>query len=185
MDFSSKKQLPKQIGIVLDIAFGEIEEKYLYSHFFGLIKKEGYLRFGIKFGTLNLKFPYKCMPAKQRQLPEAKQFSWKITSIGSDKNPEWQFKAASTSETKDQEAVLFGSLKNQELGMINLQDTPCTLEATFQVNINRNALGITAQDGVWDDQTPKKIKASKIRAFFKKVVEPKLKNNVGTIKIKI
>lgn len=177
-DCYAEKQIQEQIGIVLDISFGEIEEKYIYKNF-GLIEKEGYIRFGIKFGTLKLKFTDQYMPPKQRKLPEAQEIGGQVTSVGSDENPEWQFKVTDASET----AVLFGLLKNQELGIVNLLKIPCKVEATFQVNINGNGLGITAQDGVWDDKTNKKVKESKLRSFFKKVVEPKLKNNVSKIRL--
>lgn len=175
-------QSEKQIGIVLDILFGEIEEKYIYKNF-GLIEKEGYIRFGIKFGTLKLKFSDRCMPAKQRKLPETERIEGKVSCVGSDDNPEWQFKATDTSGTKDRESVLFGSLPDQELGIVNVLKIPFKVEATFQVNINGNGLGITAQDGVWDDKTNKKAKESKLRSFFKKVVEPKLRKNVSTIRL--
>ncbi len=78
--------------------------------------------------------------------------------------------------------VLFGSLLNQELGTINFLNSLCEVEATFQVSgVNSNNLGITEQDGLWDDKTSKKVKETKIRAFLKKVVEPKLKDYVSRV----
>jgi hypothetical protein len=42
-------------------------------------------------------------------------------------------------------------------------------------------LGVTEQEGVWDDETNKKVKETKLRAFFKKVVEPKVKDYVSKV----
>ena len=177
-------QRQRQINIILNISFGEIEENYIYRYL-GIIRNEGYIRFGIKFGTLNFKFPYQCMPSQQRRLPNTEGITGKVSFVGSDDNPELQFKAIGTSEAQDQEAVLFGSLEQQDLGFFNLLHSPCQVKATFQVNLNRNGLGITAQDGVWDDQTSKTKKVCKSRAFFKYVVEPKFQNNLAIVEIAI
>ncbi|WP_414585194.1 hypothetical protein [Scytonema sp. PCC 10023] len=170
----------QQISIILHISFGEVEENFIYKEL-GFVKKEGSIRFGIKFGRLCLKLTNGCMPLDKRKVPKAQDFNGDVTFMGTDENPEWQFKVKHKAEVSDKALVLFGSLSNQELGIMELQNTSCQVEATFQVKINANDLGITSQDGLWNDKTDKKVRETKIRTFFKSVVEPKLKNYVSKL----
>ncbi len=163
-------------NLILDISFGEVEEKFQYRKKLGFVEKEGYIRFGIKFGELCFKLTNGCMPLNLRKLPTIEQAFGLVSPIGTDEYPIWQFRV-----DDKRRSTLFGFLTNQELGIISLQNTSCLVEATFQVNINSNNLGVTEQEGVWDDATNKKVKETKLRAFFKKVVEPKVKDYVSKV----
>jgi len=182
LNFYPNEQTQK-LSIFLDISFGEVEEKVIYSNNFGLDKKEGHLKFGIKFGRFCLELTNLCLPLNKREVPKIEEFNGDVTCIGNDENPEWQFKVKHKSEVPEKALVLFGLLKNQEIGIIELSNTSCQVKATFKVNINSNDLGITEQDGLWNEQTNKKVKETKLRAFFKNVIEPKLKNYVSKLEL--
>lgn len=170
----------QQFSTILHISFGEVEENFIYKEL-GLVKKQGSIRFGIKFGRLCLKLTNGCMPLDKRKVPKVQDFNGDVAFMGTDENPEWQFKVKQKAEIPEKASVLFGSLSNQELGIMELQNTSCQVEATFQVKINANDLGITSQDGVWNEKTDKKVRETKIRTFFKSVVEPKLKDYVSKL----
>jgi hypothetical protein len=171
----SEKEL-QEFNLILDISFGEVEENFKYKKQLGFVEKEGCIRFGIKFGELCFKLTNGCMPLNFRKLPTIEQAFGLVSPTGTDEYPKWQFKV-----DDKKRSTLFGFLTNQELGIISLQNTSCLVEATFQVNINSNNLGVTEQEGVWDDATNKKVKETKLRAFFKKVVEPKVKDYVSKV----
>ncbi|MBW4596436.1 MAG: hypothetical protein KME46_26900 [Brasilonema angustatum HA4187-MV1] len=171
----------QQLSTILHISFGEVEENFIEKESNDFVKKEGSIRFGIKFGRLCLKLTNGCMPLEKRKVPKVQDFNGDVTFMGTDENPEWQFKVKHKAEIPEKASVLFGSLSNQELGIMELQNTSCQVEATFQVKININDLGITSQDGVWDEKTNKKKKHAKICTFFKNVVEPKLKDYVSKL----
>ena len=166
----------QQVNLLLDISFGEVEENFKYKENLGFVEKQGYIRFGIKFGELCFKLTNGCMPLNLRKLPTIEQAFGLVSPTGTDEYPRWQFRV-----DDKKRSTLFGYLTNQELGIMSLQDTSCLVEATFQVNVNSNNLGVTEQEGVWDDETNKKVKQTKLRAFFKKVVEPKLKDYVSKV----
>ncbi|MBP5975860.1 hypothetical protein HW132_24765 [Brasilonema sp. CT11] len=170
----------QHFSTILHISFGETEENFIYKEL-GLVKKQGSIRFGIKFGRLCFKLTNGSMPLDKRKVPKVQDFNGDVTFMGTDENPEWQFKVKHKAEVSEKTSVLFGSLSNQELGIMELQNTSCQVEATFQVKININDLGITSQDGVWNEKTDKKVRETKIRTFFKNVVEPKLKDYVSKL----
>ncbi|KYC43484.1 hypothetical protein WA1_10485 [Scytonema hofmannii PCC 7110] len=166
----------QQFNLILDISFGEEEEKFQYKEQLGFVEREGYIRFGIKFGELCFQLTNGCMPTDLRKFPKIEQVFGLLSPTGTEEYPIWQFKV-----DDKKSSTLFGCLTNQELGIISLQNIPCVVEATFQINVNSNNLGVTAQEGVWNAKTSKKVKETKLRAFFKKVVEPKLKDYVSKV----
>ena len=176
------QQTQQPTGLLLDISFGEVEENYIEQNKLGIGKQERPIRFGIKFGELCLKFTKEPTLFNLLNNPEAEKITGQATSVGTTKSPKWQFKAESKLEAENYAVVLFGSLLNQELGTVNFLNSLCEVEATFKVSgVNSNNLGITAQEGLWDEQTSKRRKETKIRAFFKRVVEPKLKDYVSKV----
>jgi len=182
LNFYPQEQTQK-FAIILDISFGEVYENFKYKNKFSLLEQEVRVRFGVKFGRLCLKLTNLSMPLNMRQVPNLEEFNGDITSMGTDENPVWQFKVKHQSEITEKTSVLFGSLNNKELGIIELLNETCQIQATFQVDINSNDLGITEQDGLWNEQTNKKVKETKLRAFFKNVIEPKLKNYVSKLEL--
>ena len=179
--FNYSQQNQKLTDLLLDISFGEVEENYIGLDRLGFGRQERHIRFGIKFGELCLNFTNKYMLFNSIWDPEAEKIRGLATSVGTSKTPKWQFKANKL-ETENDTVVLFGTLREQKLGTINFSNSLCEVEATFQVSgVNSNNLGITDQDGLWDAKTSKKVKETKIRAFFKKVVEPKLKDYVSKV----
>ena len=154
----------KQIGIILNISFGQIDEVIKYR--FG----EAYIRFGVKHGKLSLALKKGIIPLAQRGLSEEPKENWQVRATGIQENPVWEF------EARGQSDVLGGSLSGEELGVIDLSDTSCIIKAIFKVQINANDLKITAQEGAWKDNDKPQVIETKRRAFFKKVVEPKLKD---------
>ena len=166
-----------EIGVVLDIAFGEIDEKFSYPQGFFKERIEGYIRFGIKRGKLYLNFENAVMPLNKRVLLDDPKGSWLINTIGVREAPIWNFQA-------EQSEILTGSRSNEKLGFIDSCSDDCVVEAIFKVRVDRNDLEITSQHGVWDSKTRPAVKETKIRAFFKKVLEPKLKDYLGKIVLK-
>lgn len=169
----------EQVGIILNISFGEVEEVIKYRD--GVLRKvkEGHIRFGIKHGKLCLVLQNGVMPLDQRELSEEPKENWQVTTTGIESNPVWEFKVRGQSD------VLYGRLVDEKLGIINLSDTSCIVEATFQVHINKNNLEITTQDGAWENNAKPQVIATKSRAFFKRVVEPKLKDYLSKVVIGI
>ena len=169
----------KKISIILNISFGEVEEDIKYRD--GVLRKvkEGHIRFGIKHGELYLVLQNGVMPLDQRELSEEPKENWQVITTGIKTNPVWEFK------TKDQSDVLRGRLVDEKLGIINLSDTSCIVEATFQIHINNNDIEITTQDGAWDNNARPQVIATKRRTFFKRVVEPKLKDYLSKMVLKL
>ncbi|NET60443.1 MAG: hypothetical protein F6K47_31190, partial [Symploca sp. SIO2E6] len=129
----------KQIGIILNISFGEIDEVINY------IVGEAYIRFGVKHGKLSLALKKGLMPLAQRRISEEPKENWQVRATGIQENPVWEFEAGGQSD------VLGGLLQDEKLGVIDLSDTSCVIEAIFKVQINANDLKITAQEGAWND----------------------------------
>ncbi len=167
----------KKFLVVLDVGFGEEEEKFQYKKPLDFREREGYIKFGIKFGVLHFNLTSGCMPLHLRKCPNIEQIFGLLSSLGTEKEPRWQFKV-----NENKSSTLFGFLPDLEMGILSLQDNFCLVEATFQIPaVNSNNLEVTAQEGVWNDETNKKVKETKLRAFFKRVVEPKLKDYVSKV----
>ena len=165
----------RQVGIVLDISFGEVDEKFPYRD--GLTMKNGYIRFGVKHGRLYLNLENGLMPLHQRDFRNDSQGEWQIGTTGIEQSPVWEFAANS------QSSILKGVRSDKKLGIIDVPDVSSAImvEAVFRVQINSNDLEITAQDGAWSNrEKPEKI-AIKRRAFFERVVKPKLERYISKV----
>lgn len=166
----------RKISIRLDIAFGDVEEEFNNQNGGAFSQaQKGYIRFGIKHGKLRLNLKNGAMPLNQRGLLKDPNEEWVVRTIELNESPAWEFEARGTP------AVLRGARVAQKLGIIDLSDTFCIVEASFNVSTSRTDLEIIAQDGVWDIHTRPKIRATKIAAFFKHVVEPKLKDYLSKV----
>ncbi|NEP21454.1 hypothetical protein [Moorena sp. SIO3I6] len=167
----------KEIAIKLDISFGEVEQVVVYKKKPLLGKNtEAHIRFGVKRGELEIEFTNGTMPPEKRRLKEDPKGECKINATGINEAPTWQFKA------REKSGILEGQRTVEELGIVELSDSPCIAEATFNVSISSNGLEITAQDGAWNSETESKLKIeTKRRAFFKRFVEPILKDYVSKV----
>ena len=166
------------ISLILHISFGESNEEILYGN-----NKKGYIRFGIKYGKLRLNLQNSIMPIKEREVIKSEQECLKciVNSTGSDKNPCWEFKVNS-----EKSKVLSGRVLDAKLGKVfNILGDYCLICATFEIQVSTNNIEITAQDGLWDDRTIPKRKATKIRSFLKKVLEPKLKEYLSKVELEV
>ncbi|WP_293084784.1 hypothetical protein [Okeania sp. SIO3B5] len=115
----------------------------------------------------------------ERKFIKTQKKNWIISATGNDRTPCWEFKA-----NQEKSKVLNGTLKDEILGYIlNKLGNRYTLCATFEIQVNTNDIEITAQDGAWDDWTPSKEKETKIRVFFKQVLEPKLKEYLSKVEL--
>ncbi len=177
---SSSINRPNLATLMFDISFGEVEEKIIYRNNFGIKKTEGYIRFGVKFGELHLNLSNKNLKFDQFKDLDTEKIFLKICGqmncIGEEQSPKWQFKA----ESENNRSGLFGSLAELELGSVEFlnfsKDNLYQIESLFKVNGIHN-LVITEHTNVWEQKlNQKKIKETKLRAFLKKVVEPKLKD---------
>lgn len=114
----------------------------------------------------------------KRKLIKTQKEDWIINATGSPETPCWEFQA-----NQENSKVLNGTLKDEILGYIlNRLGDNYSLCATFEIQVSKNDIEITAQDGVWDAQTPSKVKETKIRAFFKRL-EPELKNYLSKVEL--
>jgi hypothetical protein len=89
------------------------------------------IKFGLQGGQLKLKLKNGEIPDDSRELDgriELKPAVCEVTTNGSTSNPTWEFKLGIGA------TVLIGSLQNQKLGTVQLQDKPCSVEATFEVS---------------------------------------------------
>lgn len=164
----------QQIGIELDIAFGEVEEVFPYrNQFLGRVKS--YIRFGIKHGKLCLVLNNGVIPLNQRQLNSDPQGVWQVRTTGIETNPVWEF------ETRGQPPVLGGSRCHENLGIMNLSGTNCVVQATFKAQINNNDLEIMAQDGAWGNNDTPQVIATKRSLFFKRFVKPRLSDYLSRV----
>lgn len=113
----------------------------------------------------------------ERKFIQTQKEDWIINATGNDRTPCWGFKA-----NQKNSKVLNGTLKDEILGYF-LNIDRYALCATFEIQISTNDIEITAQDRVWDAETPSKVKETKIRAFFRKFLEPKLKDYLSKVEL--
>ncbi|MGD1703955.1 hypothetical protein [Dapis sp. BLCC M229] len=119
------------------------------------------------------------MPLRERKFVKTQKEDWTVSAIGDDQTPCWEFQV-----NQEKSKVLNGSLQGEKLGYIlDILGDRCTLCATFEIQISTNDIEITAQEGVWDDWTRPKVKQTKIRAFLKKYLEPKLKEYLSKVEL--
>jgi hypothetical protein len=162
----------RQVSIILDISFGEVDEIVTYPD-----GESGYIRFGVKHGKLYLNLKNGLMPLHQRDFRNDSQGEWQIGTTGIEQSPVWEFAANS------QSSILKGVRSDKKLGIIDVPDVSRAImvEAVFRVQINSNDLEITAQDGAWSSgENPLKVFAKR-RAFFERVVKPKLERYISKV----
>lgn len=159
--------------ILLDIAFGQAEEVFRYRD--GLTLKEGYARFGIRYGQLRLVLTNGLMPLHQRNFREDPQGDWTVNAIGIETFPVWEF------EVREGQKILRGSRCAQSLGAVQLSDACCMVEAAFQAHASTKDLEITAQAGLWRDNESKRRRITKSIIFFQQYVEPQLQEYISKV----
>ncbi|MEZ2238390.1 hypothetical protein [Microcoleus sp.] len=119
--------------------------------------ESGRVKFGLKGGTLKLNLENGYIPQKlrnltglkeleERQVNENFQFPsiCKITTDGSEFNPAWLF------ELKIGSQVLKGALPKENLGTLTINNQPCCVEATFEVE--PKYVHITGVEGLWSEK---------------------------------
>ncbi|WP_293135492.1 triacylglycerol lipase [Okeania sp. SIO3I5] len=171
------------IGIVLGISFGEYDQEIIYDN-----NQKGSIIFGIKRGKLRFNLQNGVMPISERKFIKTQKEDWIINSTGSPETPCWEFKA-----NQENSKVLNGTLKDEILGYIkNISGDRYALCATFEIKINKNyiqIIKITDKEGVRDARTPSRVKETnrvketKIMAFFRNVLEPKLKDYLSKVEL--
>ena len=162
----------RQVSIILDISFGEVDEIVTYPD-----GESGYIRFGVKHGKLYLNLKNGLMPLHQRDFRNDSQGEWQIGTTGIEQSPVWEFAANS------QLSILKGVRSDKKLGIIDVPDVSRAImvEAVFRDQVNNNDLEITAQDGAWSNrEKPEKV-AIKRRVFFERVVRPKLERYISKV----
>jgi hypothetical protein len=172
LDFHGFNLENRQVGIILDISFGEVDEIVTYPD-----GESGYIRFGVKHGKLYLNLKNGLMPLHQRDFRNDSQGEWQIGTTGIEQSPVWEFAANS------QLSILKGVRSDKKLGIIDVPDVSRAImvEAVFRVQVNNNDLEITAQDGAWSSgENPLKVFAKR-RAFFERVVKPKLERYISKV----
>jgi hypothetical protein len=142
----------------------------------------GRVKFGLKGGTLRFKLENAQIPdnlrnltglkeLKERQVTENFQLPsmCQITTDGSEFNPAWVF------EVKIDSQVLKGVLPKEKLGTLTVNNQPCYVEATFEVELKY--VHITGVEGLWSENThPNKqiITKIKLREYFYSKLQPYL-----------
>lgn len=136
----------EQIDLPITIEFNEQWESLL----------SGRVKFGLKGGTLNLKLENAQIPDKLRNLTGLKELEerqatqifklssmCRITTNGSELNPAWEF------EINRAWQVLKGALPKENLGTLTVNNQPCCVEATFEVELKY--VHITGVEGLWPE----------------------------------
>jgi hypothetical protein len=138
----------EQIDLPIMIEFNEQWESLL----------GGRVKFGLKGGTLKLKLENSQIPQKLRNLTGLKELKEReaiekfnfpsmceVTMDGSELNPAWVF------EVKRGSQVLKGALPKEKLGTLTVNNQPCCVEATFEVELRY--VHITGVEGLWPENT--------------------------------
>lgn len=153
------------IDLVLNITFGEAEEIIPLEN-----NEKAQIRFGIKRGYLCLALENGNMPLGQRGLRSDPQEEWEVGTVGTSQTPIWTF------ASKNKEAILKGSRIDQRLGTVNLQGQSGIIEAIFKAGMFVKDFGITAQEGLYDENENILKKDAKCKAFFKNIVMPEIED---------
>jgi hypothetical protein len=137
----------EQIDLPITIEFNEQWESLLGGRVkFGL--KGGTLRFNLENGQISdkLRNLTGLKELKERQATKFFQLSsmCQITTNGSELNPAWLFKSNIPWQ------VLKGALPNEKLGTLTVNNQPCCVEATFEVELEY--VHITGVEGLWSEQ---------------------------------
>ena len=138
----------EQIDLPITIEFNEQWESLL----------GGRVKFGLKGGTLKLKLENGQIPDKLLNLTGLKELKEReaienfnfpsmcqITTNGSELNPAWLFKSNIAWQ------VLKGALQKEKLGTLTVNNQPCCVEATFEVELKY--VHITGVEGLWPENT--------------------------------
>ncbi|MBE9092425.1 hypothetical protein [Tychonema sp. LEGE 07203] len=117
----------------------------------------GRLKFGLKGGTLKLNLENGHIPQNlcnltglkvltEEQVTEKFQFPsiCEVTTNGSELNLVWLF------ELKKASSVLKGTLLKEKLGTLTVNNQPCCVEATFEVELKY--VHITEVEGLWSEK---------------------------------
>lgn len=143
------------------------------------------ITFAIKKGILQLKITNGKMDLHTRKSFENPKFYWMAIDRGLPETPEWEFSfmEPSTSEFQKTFCYLYGDIKEQYLGLLELIETSKCLEieAIFKTCINRDHIEILCSNDVTKKQ--KETKIGKLLRFLKKPEQ--LGNYVSKIIIKV
>ena len=163
----------EQIDLPITIEFNEQWESLLGGRVkFGL--KGGTLRFKLENGQISDKLPNLTglKELKERQATKIFQLSsmCQITTNGSELNPAWLFKSYIDWQ------VLKGALPNEKLGTLTVNNQPCCVEATFEVELQH--VHITGVEGLWPENTSRNqqivLKATARKKLWNSKLQPYL-----------
>ena len=139
----------EQIDLPITIEFNEQWESV----------EGGRVKFGLKGGTLRLNLKNGQISEKLRNLTGLKKLkerqatkNFKLSSIcqittdGSDFNPAWVF------EVKIGSQVLQGWLPKEKLGTLTVNNQPCCVEATFEVELKYVHITGIEGEGLWSEK---------------------------------
>lgn len=130
----------------------------------------GRVKFGVKGGELKLKLKNGEIPYDSRELGglvELNPAVCQVTTNGSESNPTWEFELTIGAR------VLIGSLQNQKLGTVQLQDKLCSVEATFEVS--QQYVYLMATEGLYSTDISRNKQIALELAIRKHLLESKLK----------
>ena len=138
-----------QIDLPITIEFNEQWESLL----------GGRIKFGLKGGRLKLNLENGHIPQKLRNLTGLKELKerestenfqlpsmCRITTDGSELNPAWLF------EVKIGSQVLKGALPKEKLGTLTVNNQPCCVEATFEVELKYVHITGVEGEGLWSEK---------------------------------
>ena len=151
-----------QIDIPIAIEFNEQWE----------LVEGGRVKFGLKGGRLKLNLENGHIPQKLRNLTGLKELKerestenfqlpsmCRITTDGSELNPAWLF------EVKIGSQVLKGTLPKEKLGTLTVNNQPCCVEATFEVELKYVHITGVEGEGLWSEKDSiNKQKIAQVRA---------------------
>ena len=163
----------EQIDLPITIEFNEQWESL----------EGGRVKFGLKGGTLRLNLENAQIPDKLRNLTGLKELEerqanenfklssmCRITMHGSELNPAWLFELQIGSQ------VLKGALPNEKLGTLTVNNQPCCVEATFEVELKY--VLITGVEGLWPENTSRNkeimLEASARKKLWNSKLQPYL-----------
>ncbi|MFB2938340.1 hypothetical protein ACE1B6_24095 [Aerosakkonemataceae cyanobacterium BLCC-F154] len=163
----------KNVLVKLTITFNEARESFSFPVTPWRNSKNVTVRFGIKRGELYLNLDRTSIPLENRKTLLSDY--WNAEPVGTNKLPKWVFKPLAGKD------ILEGKLEGGHLVTnVDLQNNDF-IEAIFKVDINRQDIVVNFLDTVDEN---KKRKETKIAAFLK-YIEPKLKDYVGKVKLKL
>ncbi|MDZ8106695.1 MAG: hypothetical protein RM338_13905 [Nostoc sp. DedQUE12a] len=173
----------KKLSTKLSISFGTIEVKIPSTNkILNRTNKTIDIKFGIKNSELYFYLKNGIMPLKERNLVINQDYNWKGNPTGTQEYPIWEFKLDNESKNGNQLQILYGFLKNEVLGILELlkADTCCELKAVLQVSVNRNYIAIIDLD----DGINKKNKETKIGLLLQ-YLKAEIEHYVSQVAIKV